>query len=75
MIYIEGESLTITINSFHVEETYINIVSQLIDLLQLQNPDTTPPNNYYAVYELLNALMPDCRQMRAMNGVETEDTK
>ncbi len=72
MIHIESKKLTITIEGPFIEETYTDIVTQLIDLLQLQNPEMVPQDNYFAVYSLLNALMPDYKQIKAINGIEAD---
>lgn len=75
MIHIEKGKLTITIMAYGIEEAYADTVTQLVDLLQLQNPDLVPKDNYYAVYNLLNALMPDWQQVKAMIGVKADDVK
>lgn len=73
MIHIEGKRLTITIEEYGIEATYADIVVQLIDLLSTQDPGLClPSNQYYAIYSLLQAMMPDYGQIKAMNGVKGE---
>lgn len=73
MVTIEKNRLTIVINEFCAAETYTDIVSELLDLLQCKDENFT--QQYNNVLLLLQALVPCEKQVKAMHGVvpEAED--
>lgn len=55
-------------------ETYNTTVVQLIGLLRTQDVNMCNiPEHYYAVLDLLEAMIPDWQQAKAMIGVKADE--
>lgn len=70
MVTIEKRRITIVIDEFCAAETYADIVSELLDLLQCKAEDFT--QQHKNVLLLLENMMPTTDQVIAMYGVPPE---
>ncbi|MFR9545334.1 MAG: hypothetical protein SNJ29_07125 [Rikenellaceae bacterium] len=74
MIHLEKDKLTITITGHCMVETYTTTVIQLIGLLRTQDVNMcNTPDHYYAVLDLIEAMMPDWQQAKAMIDVKADE--
>lgn len=70
MVVFEKEQLTIVIKDFDIAERWKDTVCELLDLLYCKDEDFT--QRHQNILLLLEELMPDCRQVKAMTGVKPE---
>lgn len=70
MVVFEKEQLTIVIKDFDIAERWKDTVCELLDLLYCKDEDFT--QNHQNVLLLLEELMPDWKQVKAMIGVTPE---
>lgn len=70
MIHIEDNKLTITVERSFVEEFYVDMVVEMIDIMYCKDDDFT--QNHKNLLLLLEAMMPDYKQIKAMRGVEAD---
>lgn len=70
MVIFEKIQLTIVIKDFDIAERWKDTVCELLDLLYCKDEDFT--QRHQNILLLLEELMPDCRQVKAMTGVKPE---
>lgn len=70
MIIFEKEQLTIIIKDADIAERWVNMVDELLDLLYCKNEDFI--RQHQNVLLLLQELMPDWKQTKAMIDVKPE---
>lgn len=73
MIYIEKDKLTITVEKPFIEDYYANTIVELIDLIYSQD-DSIAQNHRY-VLQLIESMMPDYKQIKAMRGIKADSDK
>lgn len=70
MIHIEENKLTITIKRSFVEEFYVDMIGEMIDIMYCKDDNFT--QSHRNILTLLEAMMPDYQQIKAMRGVKAE---
>lgn len=71
MITLEKDCLTITIKDQYAADRWVDTVQELIDVLVCKDEDFT--QNHPNVLFLLQEMMPDLLQVKAMYGVKPTD--
>lgn len=72
MVIFEKKQLTIVIKDTDIAERWKDTVYELLDLLYCKDEDFT--QRHQNVLLLLEELMPDCRQVKAMMDIKPDTT-
>lgn len=73
MIRIEENKLTITIKTSFIEEFYVDMIVEMIDIMYCKDEDFT--QSHKNLFILLEAMMPDYKQIKAMRDIEADSDK